>query len=446
MMNKEEKIKANKERMDNFWRDYQWKFIEDESPFIVYVKSRRIGISEAAIYKAIKKCLSRPYHMVYMSSFALREAKELIRRTEMWVNMIIPSCTGKSLGTKCKKTMVEFPNGSRIEALPADKIRSRGGTIILDEFAFYQNAKDTLSAIMPATLTNDDLQVIVISTPLGDKGEFYDIVQGAKHDEGPYRRWNLHETDIYKAVNMGFNVDIEDIKKDYLPEIFAQEFECAFTSDVDQYFSNDLLRNCLYDEIPDDDLRQALLFGGLDLAESVDASAMSTIIQDDDQKWVKEPTFIKEPGVRRDFSDQEKDVFEILDRDPYHLVSVDAAGNGSATAQVLKKKYGSTIRKVDSGKWRKVYDRIPYMKEEMEKKTLLLPQSRELLRDFRSIQKKTLSNRKATYEAKRTADGHADSFYSTLLAYDAYRSLRCQASSVKTRTRTRIPQSRKTHF
>lgn len=426
------KIQKNQALMSQYWRLYQLILLRDKSRFRIIRKSRQIGISECIIYEAISECVERDYHNVYLASMSLREAKELIRRAAFWLQVILPAITGKPCTTICQKTTLEFANGSRIEALPAEKIRSRSGSIYLDEFAFMKRPDAVWAAIAPATEAKKDLKITIISTPLGDKGMFFDIWKSASESKGVWKDWSPHFIDVYRAANDGFPVDPEDLKERYPSDIFAQEFEAKFISDQNQFFSNDLLRSCLYDDLPDIDYTA---FGGLDLAESVDASVFSQLREYKD-KFLLPPNLIKEAGDQRDFSDQEVDIFDILDNNPFRKVAVDAAGNGSSTAQNLFKKYPQAIRKIKSGHWKKVYERIPYMRDDMEKKKLYLPNDRHLLRDFRAIQRKTLTNHRVTYEATRNQHGHADSFYSSLLAYEASMTPESSNSKVKSRTRT----------
>ena len=75
---------------------------------------------------------------------------------------------------------IMYPNGSMIEALPggANKIRSKSPTVIvLDEFAFLEEAKGTLTAVMP--LVQKGSKLIILSTPNGAEGNvFFHVYHG----------------------------------------------------------------------------------------------------------------------------------------------------------------------------------------------------------------------------------------------------------------------------
>lgn len=417
------RVQQNRQLVQNYWRPYQNAWFCDDSRLKICLKSRQIGMSEALIWDAIMECQQYRYHNVYLASLSFREAKELIRRARIWIEKILPSITGKPPIAECTKTQISFHNGSRIMALPAKKIRSRSGTIILDEFAFYQNPNEVWAAVAPAIESNPNMNISIVSTPYGADGKFYEIWN---NEEGNYDQWSRHKIDVYKAAKQGFPVDPDDLKERY-PYIFDQEFGCQFVTDEDQFFTNDLLMKATYDDhwmehipAPDEDEKEPEMewFGGLDLATSKDKSVFSTLLALEHESLVLEPDIIKDANERMDYDDQEKKIHTILDNRAYSRVAVDAAGEGSATGQNLRKKYGSSlISEIKGSKWKGVLEKIPKLRHDLETGDVKIPRDQNLLRAFRSIEKSVKSNRSVKWKAEQNKHGHADEFYATLLAY-----------------------------
>lgn len=407
-------IEANRELLKNYWRPYQKEWLEDRSRFKICLKSRQIGMSEALVFEAILLCLQSPFYNVYVASISLREAKELIRRATIWAETILPSVTGQSLGTVSTATQILFPNKSRIQALPADKIRSRSGTIILDEFAFMPRADEVWAAIAPATEARPDLKVIIVSTPLGDTGMYHEIWQSASNQQGPFKDWSTHRIDVIRASQEGFPVDPEELKTRYPRSIYEQEFMCSFGSDEGQVFSTSLILKSIYDT---EVISSGVRFVGVDWAESHDASIASSIVMGPHFNYVSEPFVIKEAGTHMDYSEQDKRLEEHLkDINPLSIIA-DGVGTGSASSQVLKSLYPTQTRIVKN--WKDLYELIPYLKKDMEDRKLRLNPDRQLIRDFRSLRKTVHPGRPPSYDITRVrGEGHGDRFFATLLAYD----------------------------
>ena len=87
-----------------------------------------------------------------------------------WLQMHVQPSAGR----------IMYPNGSMIEGLPggANKLRSKTPTlIILDEFAFLEEAKATLTAALP--LVQKGAKLLILSTPNGAEGNvFYHVYSG----------------------------------------------------------------------------------------------------------------------------------------------------------------------------------------------------------------------------------------------------------------------------
>ena len=77
-------------------------------------------------------------------------------------------------GCTATEGAIDYPNGSRVMALAAGANQIRGKTaslIVLDEYAFLSEAKQTYAAISP--LVQKGCKVVVISTPNGAEGNSF---------------------------------------------------------------------------------------------------------------------------------------------------------------------------------------------------------------------------------------------------------------------------------
>lgn len=403
------------EKMKNYWRPYQKRFLIDDSNRIIVLKARQIGFSEVAIVKGIKECITNKHRDVYLASTSLRDAKELIRRSKKWVQFLArraPSLNKASY----KKESVEFPNGSRIMAVPAHAVRGKSGTIILDEVAFLQNCEELWSDIAPAAESNPDLKLILISTPFGKRGIFHKIWKNVGNQFG---NWSKHRVDVYKAAKEGFPVDPSDLKSRYPSDVFAQEFGCEFTTELSQYFSHALLLDSTWEG----DLEEVgSLYGGADWASTGDASVFTPLLKagaDEPKRFIKSPHIIKPAGQSMKYSEQFETLCSILDSQPVAALATDGAGEGIQISQDIENEYPNvTIWKGTD--WR---DSAPQMvmdiKKDMENGDLLIANDRDLIQAFARIERLERSNKSVKFAAKRGKDGHADAFFAAVLAYAA---------------------------
>ena len=414
----------------SFLRPYQRRWLEDSSPRKICLKSRRIGFSEVVLLDALLDALRYSYRDVYLCSTSYTNAKELLRRLSRWLEVF--ARLGYPLPiARQTTTIVEFDNGSRIIPFPAEKVRSRTGTVVLDEFAFWQRDRHIWSGIAPVADTDPNMRLLVVSTPFGASGMFYELWQNAS---GQYGSWSTHEIDIYGAADEGFPVDPEELKQRYPSDIWQQEFCCQFLSDINQYFSHDLIRSMQYDEddVPEWNTTRSERYAGIDVASSRDGSVFvdgkkellevssGTPADRASRFWVGLVETIKQAGERMDYTPQFRRACELLDGDAYRGVGVDATGEGAQLGQDLRREYNaSVIHEIKGSQWKEVYDLVPQMRLDAEQGRFRIPHNRKLRNAFTKIQRIQATNGEPKFVATRDAEGHADEFSATLLAYYA---------------------------
>lgn len=422
-MNKKKKKAVKK--LQNFFKPYQKKFIADKTKKIICLKSRRIGMSEAACVIAINKATKNNRHDVYFVSRSYREAKELIRRATKWCKVF--QQLGAFKEPKATATKITFNNQSRIIALPAKAVRSRGGTVIMDEAADIPNAEEVYQSVAPAVEADPRGQLFLISTPMGKSGLFYQVWN---NDENAYSKWSRHRIDVFEAYEQGADwlPDPEKLKEDYPETTWRQEFMCEFLGSESQFFDYDLLTQARMDKGDKKGVsgyEHSYRVLGIDLGATQDASVAVLCEQFRSKDgtvqkiFLDKHEFLKEPGKTKKLSTQfaelENGIMQQYDID---AIVVDGAGLGMQFAQDLEQVHPNVVI-WDTGTWRKMPEKfVPLMKKRLEDQQLFINGSRKFRDAFAAIERKVGANNRISFKAGRNnVHGHADLFWASLMAF-----------------------------
>ncbi len=224
-------------------RPYQQRWIDDSSRFKGAVKSARVGFTFATMGEAVLDCLARPASWTALGAAKAQaieavDAAQKIREAMGAVAEMYDEPFADELGVSSEtQTRIQFANGSRIIALPANPRTARGypGNAILDEYAHVQDSYSIWAAIARQVALGHKLRAL--STPNGEQGKFFDLARefgltdGVAPSPNPMRKgaWSWHWVDIHTAVREGCPIDIEEMRDLFKDEeIFSQEFLCAF--------------------------------------------------------------------------------------------------------------------------------------------------------------------------------------------------------------------------
>jgi len=179
----------------------------------------------------------------------LQKAKEWTEAYEMEIADIQEDRDAP--GALIKSSIITYPNGSRIIAVPGrpDTVRGFCAHLFATEFAFFDDPAATWKAVLPS-VTNPlkGLKCVrLYSTPNGKSGQgqkFYEIIDQNLLNPVPGRkqRWSCHLTTIFDAVKQGLKIDIEEIREAMDDEEgFAQEFNCEFLDGSNVLLPYDLI-------------------------------------------------------------------------------------------------------------------------------------------------------------------------------------------------------------
>lgn len=119
---------------------------------VLYPKSRRMMLSWLMTYLHLWLAMFHPGRSVFLVSDKAEKSFELLDRCEFIYNNIPEDALMKPL-MKRKQDMIEFPGlDSYIKGIPsgADQLRQyTASALMFDEFAFWKDAQETLSAAHP---------------------------------------------------------------------------------------------------------------------------------------------------------------------------------------------------------------------------------------------------------------------------------------------------------
>jgi len=182
----------------------------------------------------------------FILSLGSRESTDVLSRVTFMYNNL-PSWLKTPL-LEGAKTSIKFKNNSKFTALPGtpDALRGRSSTsVILDEFAFLNNADKILSAAVPSLsmgfltpFTNSSIpsQLFIISTfPLveSDNNEYVRLYKNSLHGESDFKIVSVFTDDIPEYNDKNWR---RSMLETLGPKKYAVEIEGRMNSSMDNSF------------------------------------------------------------------------------------------------------------------------------------------------------------------------------------------------------------------
>lgn len=242
---------------------YQIAWIKDKSPIKIWEKSRRIGATYAQSYEDVQECVQGKVPAVWFSSMDDSAAKEYIDYCKKWAAVYRAGFTSEDIKDPVIREsthQIKFANGSKITAGSSnpDFFRSKGGKVVLDEFAFHDDAKALWKAAMACAKVWGH-PIRILSTHNGQACMYYKFL--GLVDKGKLA-WGRHKTSIHDALDCGLLDKIRghhttkeerdewllELRADSVDEMsFKEEFECIAVDEATAFLSYELIRSC---EVP----------------------------------------------------------------------------------------------------------------------------------------------------------------------------------------------------
>ncbi len=412
---------------------------------VVTDKSRRVGatwgVGADAVLTAGSARTEGGMDVLYLG-YNLDMAREFIDCCGMWARAFAPACSEvqeflfveqgeKGEAKAIKAFRITFASGFEITALSSKprSLRGRQGYVILDEFAFHDDAEELLKAAMALLIWGG--KVLVISTHNGVDNPFNQLIQDIRAKKRPgevvrvtfddalhnglYQRvclktgkeWSPESeaawrADIYKTYGAGADEELRCIPSQstgaYLPRTLIQarmhehipvirwKSPAGFvdwpeelrTAEIDD-FCDETLKSLL-DKL-DPRLRSCL---GQDFGRTGDLSVIHPMQIRADLSRIT-PFLLELRDVP--FESQKQILFFIIDHLPrFSHAALDATGNGAFLAEVCRQKCGpAKVTEVKlSTAWYLL--NMPKLKAAFEDGTIELPLDDDVMTDYRAIQ------------------------------------------------------------
>ncbi|EAU40173.1 putative phage-related protein [Fulvimarina pelagi HTCC2506] len=426
---------------------YQQELVFSVSTFALTVtdKSRRIGatwgVGAAAVLTSGAKRTAGGMDTLYLG-YNLDMAREFIDTCAMWAKAFNQASSGvqeflfteqgeKGEDRSIQAFRITFASGFEIAALSSKprSLRGRQGFVILDEFAFHDDAEELLKAAMALLIWGG--KVLVISTHNGVDNPFNQLIQEIREGRRP---GNVVRCTFDDALNQGLYKRICLIRgREWSPEAEAQfraeirafygdgaaeELDCIPSQGSGVYLTSAQIEACMSRAIPvlrlscpqgfelkDDATRFTFVADwlgehvdpalakldrrcrhsyGFDFGRSGDLSILTPLAEERDLT-LRAPFVLELRNVP--FRQQEQILFHVADRLPrFGSGRHDARGNGQFLAEYAMQRYGALAVEpvMLSQGW--YLENMPPLKAAIEDRTVLFAADADLKADLRQIQ------------------------------------------------------------
>jgi Terminase large subunit, T4likevirus-type, N-terminal len=217
---------------------WQERLLRSNSPRVLLNCSRQSGKSTMAGIIALHQALYHPGSLILCLAPALRQSQELFGKVLGFYRdlgrPVLPQAE--------RKLSLELGNRSRIVTLPGSEKTIRGfsgaALLIVDEAS---RVDDALYYAVRPMLAVSGGALIMLSTPYGKRGVFFEEWQGGKG-------WERYEVTAEDCPRISADFLAEE--REALPaRVFRQEYLCSFEEIEDQVFGYEEIERAMTDEI-----------------------------------------------------------------------------------------------------------------------------------------------------------------------------------------------------
>lgn len=430
--------------LSTYFMPYQIAWLRDKARLKEWEKSRRIGASYVQSYEDTLDAAraDNPFD-VWFSSADESAAKEYIRYVAQWARIF--NIAAKDLGETVisrnddiKALTVEFATGKRINALSSNPkaFRSKGGKLVLDEFAFHGDQEAMWKAARP--IITWGFPARIISTYNGKGNRYYRMVSEAKKAiaEGRAPLWSLHTTTLVDAVNDGLADRIMGRKLSAAErqawidaerescgdeDTWQQEYMCNPIDEASAWLPWELIVGCESADAGEPlKYEGGTCFMGWDVARTQDKSV----------QWVDElvgDVMITRAVkiMRRTSFAEQLDSFDAL-MTQFHVrrACIDKTGLGMPIVEEAQRRWGEFRVEGVTFTSEVKQHMATHGKQMFEDKRVRIPVSRDIRDSHHAVRKVTTAAGNPRFDADRNEAGHADEFWAHMLALHAAESPR----------------------
>ena len=203
--------------------------------FNIVVKSRQLGLSTLTAAYAVWLALFRKDKTILVIATKLAVAQNFIKKVKIALSAV-PKWMWITEITAKNTQAVEFSNGSAIKAVPTSDDAGRSealSLLIVDEAAFIRNFDELWKGLYPTLSTGG--RAIVVSTPNGTGGQYYELYHKAAANENEFNAiklpWDVHP----ERNDEWFEKEARNLNKQQI----AQELLCDFQASGDTFLASE---------------------------------------------------------------------------------------------------------------------------------------------------------------------------------------------------------------
>ncbi len=418
---------------NNYFLPYQLRWLSDNSKIKIWEKSRRIGATYVQSYEDVRDCINRKVPAVWFSSADESAAKEYIDYCEQWVKVFHMSA--KRLGEvvidsdkDIKALVIEFANGTKIHALSSNPkgFRSKGGKVVLDEFAFHNNPEELWKAARPCVTWGYPLRIL--STHNGKNCLYYKFIDQVNKKQ---LNWSLHKTPIQLAVAEGLVDKIyqrqttKEEQEEWLKNerdncfdeyTWLQEYCCIAVDEACAFLPYDLITTCEMDDIlkPLSEIQNDI-YVGMDIGRRKDLTVIWVLEKFENILYTRAVIEL----LKMKFQKQAEILYEVLSLRNFRRSCIDATGIGMQLSEDAQTKFGK-FRVEQVMFTNKIKEELAYTtRTNFENKTVFIPKEHNIREDLHSVRRITTTANNIRFDADHSENGHADRFWALSLALHA---------------------------
>lgn len=431
---------------------FQARFLTEPSKFRSQLKCRQVGFSFSISCESLARTHIKEKHTAVCVSYNLDDAKEKIALVKE-LHDELPLEFQKKM-VEDSKTVVGFVSNShkrrvsRVISYPSKAPRGKTGDCYLDELAHCAN-DDAIYKGATALISRSGGQLTIGSSPMGQRGKFYEIHTRALDPKkyGQYWRqkipWWLcqhfstisRQPELVKlAATLPTELRVErygteKIKEqfDVLPlEDFQQEFECAFQDERVSYFPYDLILPCCdyeADAIPV--YRDAASLAamapklnalelGFDVGRTRHPSELFVFENDGGKHIMRYSESFKDVP----FPQQRRRIEHILGMlgNHWRQFRIDATGLGKNLAEDLQEKFGSRRIKQVTFTNKSKEELASNLKILLQERNIVMPRDRALIAQIHAVKQKITTAGNSIYDVDKNRHHHGDKLWAIALA------------------------------
>lgn len=416
----------------NHFLPYQMAWLNDTSRLKIAEKSRRIGWTYVQSYEDARDAARQGGMDVWFSSADESAAREYILYVQQWAELFHLSAEvlGEvvlSARDDIKALSVRFASGKRINALSSNPkaFRSKGGKLVLDEYAFHPDPDALWRAASP--IITWGFPARVISTHNGQSGRYYRMVDEARKGN----RWTLHSITIETALDQGLLDKIlgraasDEDRASFLAdcratagdeETYRQEYLCEPIDATTAWLTWDLITGAEHPAAGDpEQYAGGPCYVGMDIARRRDLTVIEVDELVGDVLWTREVIRLQ----RESFAAQEAALAGVMARYDVRRACLDQTGIGEAPTEAAQRRWGrGRVEGVLFSATTK-QDLSVRLKQRYEDRQLRTPADRAYRDAHHAVRKIVTAAGNARFDADRSEAGHADEYWAHALAVHA---------------------------